>query len=457
MKMKELSELTDVSDRTIRFYISDGIFVPEKYSENYQGRRSFDFTENDVAQLKRIAVLRKYGFSLKDIKSLMDDDASVNELLNAHINELKQDVNSDIEIINSMVNVSQENPQNINELCAMLDNPYIAKKPIPFVDNTAPYRHMNTVLTIKNKKLKYAIISISSILFIAIVALVVTQTTNRTERLNPNSNEYFAGICIVEANEIKELSSDTKIEYKKLTDNVLLLDNINNPSSLNDSGETFDNEEMWIESKSLNVYSEFHTRNDYILVMPIFDDGSGKYYGKNCEYWTNVSNSSEFTLNSSEKKALNYNYSYVITVYNDAVNPKEESMELSGSLKYITKDAKTINDYVNGFEVFCQVESGDSEEVCFLEAGNYDFSGEDEFYFSLVRQYKANPNDDEYVQVHMDIIFDPIKANNQSQIWSDEFDNYAEFFNAVKSSEVLQYINDNNLNPKRIDFYADET
>ncbi len=132
-------------------------------------------------------------------------------------------------------------------------------------------------------------------------------------------------------------------------------------------------------------------------------------------------------------------------------------IDMSEQLKAATASAETLNEYVNGFEELCRVECGDSEEVCFLETGNYDFSGEDEFYFSLIRQYKANPSADEYIQVHMDIVFDPIKVISQSQIWSDEFDNNEEFFNAVKSSELLNYINDNNLNPKRIDIYADET
>ena len=132
-------------------------------------------------------------------------------------------------------------------------------------------------------------------------------------------------------------------------------------------------------------------------------------------------------------------------------------IDMSEQLKAATASAETLNEYVNGFEELCRVECGDSEEVCFLETGNYDFSGEDEFYFSLIRQYKANPSADEYIQVHMDIVFDPIKVISQSQIWSDEFDNNEEFFNAVKSSELLNYINDNHLTPKRIDIYADET
>ena len=50
-------------------------------------------------------------------------------------------------------------------------------------------------------------------------------------------------------------------------------------------------------------------------------------------------------------------------------------MELLESLKCVTKDAESVNEYVSGFEKFCkQVDSGDAEELCFLETGNFDFS-----------------------------------------------------------------------------------
>ncbi len=133
-------------------------------------------------------------------------------------------------------------------------------------------------------------------------------------------------------------------------------------------------------------------------------------------------------------------------------------MDLLESLKSITKNAKTVNDYINGFEEFCKkVDCGDEEELCLLETGDFGFSGEDEFYFSLVRQYKGSPDDDEYIQVHMDIIFEPINEELSSLIWSDEFDNTEDFFKSVDMSDELKFINDNNIKLKRIDLYTEET
>ena len=69
MKIKAVCEQTGLTDRTIRYYIEEGLISPF-YTENYLGRKNFDFSEADVAMLKDIAILRKFGFSIAEIKQL---------------------------------------------------------------------------------------------------------------------------------------------------------------------------------------------------------------------------------------------------------------------------------------------------------------------------------------------------------------------------------------------------
>ncbi|MBQ8372484.1 MAG: MerR family transcriptional regulator [Clostridia bacterium] len=66
MKMKEVCELTGLTSRTVRVYIEENLINPS-YSENYLGRRIFDFSIDDVSELKSISVLRKFGFSIPEI------------------------------------------------------------------------------------------------------------------------------------------------------------------------------------------------------------------------------------------------------------------------------------------------------------------------------------------------------------------------------------------------------
>lgn len=72
MKIKTVSESTGLTARAIRVYIDEELIAP-KYTENYLGRRSFDFTQEDVKALKNITTLRKYGFSIDEIRNILID------------------------------------------------------------------------------------------------------------------------------------------------------------------------------------------------------------------------------------------------------------------------------------------------------------------------------------------------------------------------------------------------
>lgn len=76
MKIKAVCEKTGLSDRAIRLYIDSGLLAPEK-TENYTGRRSFDFSENDVKRLDQIAVLRASGFSIAQIREIQEDPTHI--------------------------------------------------------------------------------------------------------------------------------------------------------------------------------------------------------------------------------------------------------------------------------------------------------------------------------------------------------------------------------------------
>lgn len=75
MKIKQVCELTGLTDRAIRYYIEEGLVTPA-YTENYLGRKSFTFSEEDAQRLKDIMVLRKFGFSIEEIKLILTDPAA---------------------------------------------------------------------------------------------------------------------------------------------------------------------------------------------------------------------------------------------------------------------------------------------------------------------------------------------------------------------------------------------
>ena len=85
MKIKAVCDLTGLTARTVRVYIDEQLIAP-KFTENYLGRRSFEFSQSDIAALQNIATLRKYGFSIDEIRNiLLDSQTSI-----AIIENLKQ-------------------------------------------------------------------------------------------------------------------------------------------------------------------------------------------------------------------------------------------------------------------------------------------------------------------------------------------------------------------------------
>ncbi len=80
MKIKAVCEKTGLSDRAIRFYVEQGLLSPQ-FTENYLGRRSYSFSEEDVKQLNNIAVLRKFGFTVSEIGQLNENTANSKSII----------------------------------------------------------------------------------------------------------------------------------------------------------------------------------------------------------------------------------------------------------------------------------------------------------------------------------------------------------------------------------------
>lgn len=98
MKIKTVSEMTGLSDRTIRYYIEERLISPA-YTENYLGRKSFVFSDKDIQTLNSISVLRQYDFTIDEIRRIAQDSKSSSAVIfdvrkrtaeNASANEVKQ-------------------------------------------------------------------------------------------------------------------------------------------------------------------------------------------------------------------------------------------------------------------------------------------------------------------------------------------------------------------------------
>lgn len=115
------------------------------------------------------------------------------------------------------------------------------------------------------------------------------------------------------------------------------------------------------------------------------------------------------------------------------------------------QDSMTVEQILDAFEARNR-ELAEGESILF-EAGIYNFTGEDFFYFSLVKQY---PNeDDEYVQEHTDILFKPDAENRDLKecVWN--FNIEENIFAYIKKSKAYAYATQHSY--IKVDTYEDET
>ena len=71
MKMKEVCAQTGLTERAVRFYVQEKLVVP--LAQRRGGRTWLDFSPADVDRLKAISTLRKAGFTLEEIRSMIAD------------------------------------------------------------------------------------------------------------------------------------------------------------------------------------------------------------------------------------------------------------------------------------------------------------------------------------------------------------------------------------------------
>lgn len=120
-------------------------------------------------------------------------------------------------------------------------------------------------------------------------------------------------------------------------------------------------------------------------------------------------------------------------------------------LRNTITDKMTLKDIVDIFEQACQPMNED--DMILFETGTYRFTGEELFYFSLVKQVPSE--DDEYYQLHIDILYKPNAENRKlnTTVWNEDLEE--NIFDYIRNSEVFNCAQKDNY--IKTDIYVDET
>lgn len=133
MKMKEVTEQTGLTERTVRYYMEKGLIAPHGQWQN--GREYTEFDETDIARLKAVATLRELGFSVEAIRSMQAEPGLIPQI----VAERRQAAESESKIANEteriLSGINADDAGSIEELAnrcrAYAARPKMIPNPLP--------------------------------------------------------------------------------------------------------------------------------------------------------------------------------------------------------------------------------------------------------------------------------------------------------------------------------------
>ncbi len=107
MRMKEVCERTGLTDRAVRLYMESGLVTPHE-EQNYMGRRSISFDEEDVRALEAVATLRRAELSISDIAAMQATPDALPTIVEQHRLALKEDIRAKQDVLSTLEQLDSE-------------------------------------------------------------------------------------------------------------------------------------------------------------------------------------------------------------------------------------------------------------------------------------------------------------------------------------------------------------
>ncbi len=164
MKIKQVIAETGLTDRAIRLYIENDLVKPE-CDENYNGRKSIEFSETDVENLKNIALLRKADFSIQEIKDLQMGGETAQKTIKEYINRTNEKIQFSSEIIEKIGTLADEENITIEIICEKLSS-NLANEKVPVEDMEPSWEEIE-------EKRRFIIVSVIGMV-LSIIAQIIT-------------------------------------------------------------------------------------------------------------------------------------------------------------------------------------------------------------------------------------------------------------------------------------------
>lgn len=114
MKMKKACELTALTERAIRLYLARNLLAPR------QVNGTLDFSDEDIARLRDIALLRQMGFSVEQIFTIIHRPESIADILRLRLNSAQEDIRCAAHVRDTLLSIQGQSIPSLAELASLL-------------------------------------------------------------------------------------------------------------------------------------------------------------------------------------------------------------------------------------------------------------------------------------------------------------------------------------------------
>jgi len=131
--MKDACTRTGLTERAVRLYIEKGLLHP--WQEEQNDRVLTFFSEEDIARLEDIAVLRKAGFSIDSIVTMTKYPQTIGDIVREQLEKTLQEAEESRAVSELLQNAAKENCRTVHELCTALNREPMHSIPVPHADS----------------------------------------------------------------------------------------------------------------------------------------------------------------------------------------------------------------------------------------------------------------------------------------------------------------------------------
>ncbi len=113
-KMKEICEKTGLTERTVRYYIEEQLIQPIVEDGVY--RKAYFFNEEHIQTLQNIAALRSVGFSIMEVKEVLQNPTKISAIVGKKEMEYEEEIDKIKKAKEILGNLSIEEHKDVSKL-----------------------------------------------------------------------------------------------------------------------------------------------------------------------------------------------------------------------------------------------------------------------------------------------------------------------------------------------------